>query len=117
MHLRSEPAFDVDTERERPEWGDPSWRAIPADVTPDDCAVSHLHINDEDVLADPEICLPADGLQQLAAEGMVGAPVEQHVSVMGYQDRGLRDWRDHTAPAIFAHLRDQNADGIVLAPA
>ena len=117
MHLKSEPSFDLDTERTRPDWGDPSWRAIPADVAPDGCAVSHLHINDEDVRADPEICLPVHGLKQLAADGVIGGPVDHHVAVMGYQDHALRDWRDHTAPAIVAHLRDQQADGIVLAPA
>jgi D-proline reductase (dithiol) PrdB len=117
MHLKSQPAFDLEAERERPEWGDPSWRVIPAGVNPDECSISHLHINDEDALADPEICLPARALRTLIAEGLVGSSVEGHVAVMGYQDRALRDWREETAPAIISHLREQQADGIVLAPA
>ena len=36
---------------------------------------------------------------------------------MGYQDRGLEDWRRTTAPEIAAHLREQGADGLILAPA
>jgi len=44
-------------------------------------------------------------------------PVTEHVSVMGYQDRSLREWSSVTAPAIVAHLREQGADGVVLAPA
>ena len=111
MHLRSDPGFDLDGERARPDWGDPGWRLIPAGAQPGDLAVSHLHINDEDLLADPEIALPMRGLAELAQ------PVGAHVAVMGYQDRELKDWRERTAPEIVAHLRGQEADGLILAPA
>jgi D-proline reductase (dithiol) PrdB len=117
MHLKSDPTFDLATERARPEWGDPSWRVIPAGAELTELAIAHLHINDEDVLADPEICLPTRGLRELAAEGVVGSSVDEHVAVMGYQDRALRDWRETTAPAIASHLRAQQADGVILAPA
>jgi hypothetical protein len=43
--------------------------------------------------------------------------VADHVAVMGYQDRHLEEWRSTTAPAIVAHLREQGADALVLAPA
>jgi D-proline reductase (dithiol) PrdB len=117
MHLKSDPPFDLAAERERPEWGDPSWRVIPAHAQAEHIGVAHLHINDEDVLADPEIALPAGALEQMVAEGIVGGAVAEHVAVMGYQDRSLRGWRDTTAPAIIDHLRAQQADGVVLAPA
>ena len=107
-------AFDLDAERARPDWGDPSWRAIPADA---DVAVAHLHINDEDLLADPEIALPRRLLASMVDEGVVGSVVSQHVAVMGFQERNLRDWRTTTAPAIVAHLRAEGADALILAPA
>jgi len=117
LYLESrQPAFDLDRERAEPEWGDPSWRAIPA-VTEGSLGVAHLHINDADLLADPEIALPARLLSQLVSEGLVGAAAENHVAVMGYQDRRLVDWRQTTAPAIVSFLRDQQVDGLVLAPA
>jgi len=37
--------------------------------------------------------------------------------VMGYQDRGLEEWRRKTAPEIVEHLREQGAGGLILAPA
>lgn len=114
---KSQPSFDVETEKQRPEWGDPSWRSIPATTKADEIAVAHLHINDEDVLADPEIALPVRLLEQLAAEGVVGAAVANHASVMGFQDRRLSDWHVTTAPEIATHLREQEADGLILAPA
>jgi D-proline reductase (dithiol) PrdB len=113
----SQPAFDVDGERDRPEWGDPTWRSIPATVGPEDLGIAHLHINDEDLLTDPEIALPLRGLEELAREGVIGGVVAEHVAVMGYQDRGLTDWRRTTAGEIAAHLREQGAEGLILAPA
>ena len=117
LYLESgQPAFDLDRERAEPDWGDPSWRAIPA-ARQGSLGVAHLHINDADLLADPEIALPARLLSQLVSEGVVGAAAEHHVAVMGYQERRLVDWRETTAPAIVSFLRDQQVDGLVLAPA
>ena len=106
--------FDLEAERARPEWGDPTWRSIPSSAQ---VAVAHLHINDEDLLADPEIALPRRLLAALADEGVIGSTVSEHVAVMGYQERNLREWRSTTAPALVAHLRAKGADGLVLAPA
>jgi D-proline reductase (dithiol) PrdB len=113
----SQPSFDLDREQTHPEWGDPTWRSIPAGAKAEDLGVAHLHINDEDVLADPEIALPTQLLGKLATEGLIGGAAAEHVSVMGYQDRSLRDWREKTVPEVIAHLRGQAADGLVLAPA
>jgi hypothetical protein len=108
-------AFDLDGERDRPEWGDPTWRAIPSSAPA--LGVAHLHINDEDLLADPEIALPRRLLSELSSEGLIGGVVNSHIAVMGYQDRNLRDWHSTTAPAIVSNLREQGADALVLAPA
>jgi hypothetical protein len=114
---RSQPQFDVDREQDNPEWGDPSWRSIPADTSPAEIGVAHLHINDQDILADPEIALPAQTLQGLAGEGVIGSATSEHLSVMGYQDRSLEGWRHDTAPQIVAWLHQHQADGLILAPA
>ncbi|HEY0830054.1 MAG TPA: hypothetical protein VGE99_02850 [Candidatus Dormibacteraeota bacterium] len=113
---RSQPSFDLEHEQLHPDWGDPSWRAIPASTQAADLAVAHLHINDEDLLADPEIALPVRLLAELARESVIGGAVAEHVSVMGYQDRTLRDWQSKTSPQLVAHLLGQGADGLILAP-
>jgi D-proline reductase (dithiol) PrdB len=113
----SEASFDLEREQNHPEWGDPSWRSIPAGAGAADIGVAHLHINSADIKADPEIALPARLLQQLVAEGLVGSATPEHLSVMGYQDRSLVGWRDATLPELVARLRDQQADGLILAPA
>lgn len=117
LYLKSsQPSFDLEREQNNPEWGDPSWRSIPAGADATDIGVAHLHINDEDIKADPEIALPARLLERLVRQGVVGSATAEHLSVMGYQDRSLEGWRDETLPELVAKLRDQQADGLILAP-
>ena len=113
----SQPGFDLDAERARPEWGDPTWRVMPSSTKPDEVGVAHLHINHDDLHADPEVALPLRALDALVSEGVVGSAAANHLSVMGYQDRRLEEWRRTTAPAIVDQLRAEQADGLVLAPA
>ena len=116
MYLQgSQEPFDMEGEKANPEWGDPTWRAIPSNAN--DIGFAHLHINPEDMVTDPEIALPSRLLGTLAEEGVIGSTTTEHVSVMGYQDRSLKGWKETTAPQIVAWLRDQNADGMILAPA
>jgi D-proline reductase (dithiol) PrdB len=118
LYLKAtQESFDLEREQSQPEWGDPTWRRIPADANRSDLAVAHLHINDEDLLADPEIALPAKALAKLAADGVVGGATPEHISIMGYQERSLEGWRQDTLPELIVQLRDQNADGLILAPA
>jgi hypothetical protein len=114
---KSQSAFDLDRERAHPEWGDPSWRPIPAGVGNPDLGVAHLHINDEDLLADPEIALPARLLDKLAADRVIGSAAAEHISVMGYQERSLEGWKEKTADEVIAHMRSEGVDGLILAPA
>lgn len=111
--------FDLEREQREPFWGDPTLRVIPHRVTTDELAIAHLHIDGTDVLADHDVALPTDVLDELVADGVVGAATDEHVSVMGYQGWGedpLAAWRSETAPAIVEVLRRHGADGVVLAP-
>jgi hypothetical protein len=112
----SQAPFDADRERREPTWGDPTHRVLPADLAGRRLGMMHLHVNPDDVLADPDIALPADVLAALVADGRVGSSTPSHISVMGYQEAGLTVWRTETAPAIVARLRDERSDGVVLAP-
>jgi len=117
LYLKDEQqSFDGDRERNEPTWGDPTHRVLPADVTSSALGMMHLHVNNDDVLADHNIALPTDVLAELVDENVVGSSTARHVSVMGYQQAGLEVWRNETAPAIAALLREDGADGVVLAP-
>ncbi len=109
--------FDAERERQEPTWGDPTHRVLPASREGRRVGMTHLHLNTDNVLADPEIALPLAGLAALAAEGRIGSVAPSHYSVMGYQQAGLDVWRNETAPAIIGRLREEAVDGVVLAPA
>ena len=111
-----QPAFDLDGERRRPFWGDPSYRVLPHDLGDRRLVMSHLHVNPTDILADRDVALPVDLLDELVAEGRVGSASPAHVSVMGYQEAGLEAWRNQTAPAMIELFRSQGTDGVILAP-
>lgn len=117
LHVEGHQApFDAERERQEPTWGDPTWRAIPSDVAPGALGMTHLHVNDADVRADHNVALPTAVLGQLVADGVVGSATPRHASVMGYQEAGLEVWRATTGPEIAAMLREDGADGVVLAP-
>jgi hypothetical protein len=111
-----QPAFDLERERREPAWGDATWRRLPGDVAPGALAMAHLHVNPADILADRNVAFPLDVLAGLVADGLVGGATPAHASVMGYQEHGLRGWREETAPAIVDLLREQGSDAVVLAP-
>ena len=117
LYLKDEqPPFDADRERREPTWGDPTYRVLPTGVTTEALGMTHLHVNNDDILADHNVALPTDVLEQLATEGAIAGQTAHHYSVMGYQQAGVEVWRNETAPAIASQLRDDGADGVVLAP-
>jgi hypothetical protein len=117
LYLAGEQAsFDLERERREPFWGDPDWRRLPHAVPVGSLAMAHLHLNSADIVADHNVALPVDVLDDLVAGGVVAGATAEHVSVMGYQENGLAGWRDVTAPAIVARLRELGSDVVVLAP-
>ncbi|MEO9253953.1 MAG: glycine/sarcosine/betaine reductase selenoprotein B family protein [Tepidiformaceae bacterium] len=113
----SQEPFDEEREKREPTWGDPTYRTIPSNVRQDQIACSHLHINHEDLLEDVNVVLPIRAFTQLAKEGTIGALADEHYSVMGYQDRRLKDWREIQGPEIAARLKEHAVDVLMLAPA
>src|SRR5204862_2438998 len=79
LHLAGEhEPFDADRERQEPTWGDPSYRVLPDALSTEAIGMTHLHVNDADVLADHNVALPTDRLHELVADGVVGASTEHH---------------------------------------
>ncbi len=116
IYLKGEqPSFDLDRERREPFWGDPTYRAIPADVSQDQIDVAHLHINTEDILADINVALPIGRFQELVQAGEVGALADQQYSVMGYQPN-TDEWQERTGPQVARRLRDEGVDAAFLTP-
>ena len=109
--------FDLERERREPMWGDPSFRLIPRTVRQDQIAAAHLHLNDRDALTDFDVALPISVLEDFVAEGRIGRVADYHYSVMGYQSRDLREWRETYGPEVVEHIKQGGVDALILAPA
>ena len=116
LSMQGDLPFDMEGERARPTWGDPSWRRLRADATGATIEANHLHIDTSHVRRDLNVALPLDRLRELAAAGEVGAVAPSHYSIMGYQGADTRALETHSAPEIAAAMRSEEVDLAILAP-
>ena len=113
----SQDPFDIEREKQEPNWGDPTYRVIPRTVTQAEIDAAHLHINTDDVIADVNVALPIRAFAQLESDGRIGRLADEHFSVMGFQEDGAEVWQQQTGPEIVARLRAAEVDALILAPA
>ncbi|MCA9969035.1 MAG: hypothetical protein KC425_02410 [Anaerolineales bacterium] len=115
----AQPPFDVAREQAEPTWGDPTYRAIPAAVTPEELAVSHLHINHAAIAADVNVVLPLQRFHELAAAGRIGGLADYHYSFMGFQGYppDASAWAERYGPEVAARFRAEGVDCVLLTPA
>ncbi len=113
----SQPPFDVERERQDPQWGDPTYRVIPRDTAQQQIGAAHLHINTRDLLIDFNVALPIRAFVELEGEGKLGRLAGEHYSFMGFQARGAEEWRSRYGPEVARLLRDAGVHALVLAPA
>jgi D-proline reductase (dithiol) PrdB len=116
LSMRGDEPFDMDGERARPTWGDPSWRRLRSDATSATIEANHLHIDTGYIERDINVALPLDRLRDLAAAGEVGAVAETHYSIMGFQGNDRSVLENESAPAIAAAMQSEEVDLALLAP-
>ena len=73
ISMRGDAPFDMETERQRPTRGDPSWRRLRSDATSATIEANHLHIDTGYIERDLNVALPLDRLRELVNEGVVGS--------------------------------------------
>lgn len=114
-----DPPFDLEREKQEPVWGDPSYRAIPVDIRPEEIGASHYHINTDHVEADMNILLPIHRFQELTGEGRILGQANQAYSFMGYQGypADLSGWREAYGPEVANRLLADNVDCVLLTAA
>ena len=113
-----QPPFDTERERAEPTWGDPTYRAIPADTPQEALAVSHLHLNAADIEQDVNIVLPLHRFQELAEADRIGGLAETHYSFMGFQGfpPDATAWAQQYGPEVAAHFKQEKVDCVLLTP-
>ena len=118
-HKAQQTPFDLERERQYPTWGDPGYRAIPADIRPDEIGASHFHINTAHVVDDMNILLPLQRIGELVAEGRIKDQAEHAYSFMGYQGfpADLTGWKNTYGPQVAQKLVDEGVDCVLLTAA
>ncbi len=116
VSMKDDKPFDMEGERKRPTWGDPTWRAVKLGAVADDVEINHLHIDTSYAKRDLNVALPMDRLKELVSKGEVGGAADTHYSIMGFQGNDpLRVVRESAEP-IYEQLRDERVDILALAP-
>lgn len=102
---------------------DPSWKANDPgfrifDRAERDVRLGHLSPNFDrsGFAADINVAYPIDRLEELAAEGVIGAVAPHHASFMGAQDATMEAIRNETAPELAKALQDDGVDVVLLTP-
>jgi glycine/betaine/sarcosine/D-proline reductase family selenoprotein B len=111
-----QPSFDLERERREPLWGDPTYRVISRDLSQDEVAVAHLHLNPDDILADFNVALPLRVFAEFERDGKIGSLAHDNYSFMGYQGRSSAAWHDIYGPELARRLRADAVDLLILAP-
>ena len=110
-----DPPFDFEREQAHPDWGDPTYRVIPRDVTQAQIQTGHLHINNEDLDRDINVALPLTRMLELETEGVIGSLAPSSYSFMGYQP-DTTEWRERYAPEVAARMKAEAVDAVLLTP-
>lgn len=113
VHLRTQTPFDMQNPL-----GDPSFRVIPAAVTPEQLTITHDYYDHRDADRDINIVFPLQRLQEFAERGEVGNVSPIHLGFMGHIDADLVPILcQQTAPAAADLLLAQQVDVVLLFPA
>ncbi len=94
---------------------DTSFRAVASDIDRRDLRVTHFAYDLTDARSDPNVVLPLDPLQRLAAAGEIGEVAPHAYTFMGgiYSSRKVRDI---LAPAIADCLVSDEVDVALMVP-
>ena len=104
VHLPTDPPFGDD---------DPTFRELPADAT--SFAITHPHYDHASALKDLNCIFPLGRLQELAAEGVVGAVAPRHFGFMG-AIQTTRPLIEETAPEVARRFKADAVDVVLLTP-
>ena len=92
------------------------------DVRQEQIGAGHLHLNNDDLLADFNIALPIARFVELERAGAIGSLAESHYSFMGFQGRApdgggdTAEWEQRYGPEVAARMRNEGVDAVVLTP-
>jgi D-proline reductase (dithiol) PrdB len=116
ISCKSDAPFDMEREKQEPNWGDPTYRAIPAGSTEADIQVNHLHINTDYVRQDINVMLPLQRMAEFEEEGVIGRLAPTAYSFYGFQ-WGSDGFLSEAIAPIARQMRAEGVDAALMTPA
>jgi D-proline reductase (dithiol) PrdB len=111
IHPVSHPPFDMESRR-----GDPTFREFQwSEIKEGRYLVSHSHVDPAAILADINVALPVNRLEELVNQGIVGSLHASAISFMGYIP-STGPLRKKFAPEAAGRLADGGVDIAILTP-
>jgi D-proline reductase (dithiol) PrdB len=98
--------------------GDPTFREIPANTSPNDLFITHNYYDHADADKDINIVLPIERVQNLKRAGDIHDVNRRHFSFMGHiKQHHIDTLVNNTAPKVAEALRLDGVDIAILTPA
>ena len=116
ISMKNDEPFDMETERIKGNWGDPTWRLIDSEATSNDINVNHLHIDTSYIEKDINVALPTEILKTLVSDRVIGSIAKNHYSIMGFQGEDSSHLANVSGPEIANHMKQDKVDLAILAP-
>ncbi len=95
---------------------DPSYRMLASDERNLQLAHWSPNFDRVGIAADLNVAYPADRLEEMVADGTIGAVGPNHVAFTGNQEDTVSRIRLDTGPAAAAELKEQGVDVVLLTP-
>lgn len=113
VHLRSRHPFDMLDPA-----GDPTFREIPADTSPEDLDITHDYYDHTDADRDINVVFPVERVRELKSLGEIGDVNHRHFSFMGHIKKShVSTLLNDTAPRVSSALKADGVDIVILTPA
>ena len=116
ISMKFDPPFDIEGEKKKPTWGDPSGREIPKTATEQDIDVNHLHINTDYIKQDLNVILPLERFKEFENEGIIGSLAPTNYSYYGFQF-DPKVLLEETMPKVVEKMLSEGVDAVLLTPA
>jgi D-proline reductase (dithiol) PrdB len=97
--------------------GDPTYRVVPTHTDPAELTFSHTSTNWDRTgfTMDTNVVLPAQRLEELVAEGVLGSLGDEYYALMGAMF-DVEPMVTTTGPALGRHMKDRGVDIALLVP-
>lgn len=113
VHLKSQPPFNMFDGA-----GDPTFREIPADVSPSELIITHNYYDRSGANKDVNVVFPIERVLELKQSGEIGDVNYRHFSFMGHvMHHHIDVLMKETAPRVAAELKSDRVDIVILTPA